>query len=421
MKKRVWILNHHANDDFAIGGGRHYYFAKYLKRLGYEPTIFCSNAVHGKNTTYFDNQALWQEHISEEIDIPFVFIKGTPYANNGKARVRCMCDYYRNVVKAAGQYAEEKGKPDVIYASSVHPLALAAGIKIAKKFKVKCICEVRDLWPESFVAYGLIPANHPVTKMLYKGEKWLYKKADRLIFTMAGGAKYIADKGWDKQSGGPIDLSKVYHINNGVDLELFDYNKNNFICEDEELSDDKVFKLVYCGSLRKVNDLQPLMDAARAIKNKGYSDIKLLVYGDGDRKQTYEEFCTENGLDNVIFKGKVNRKFIPNILSRGDVCIVDGGKDDGIGRYGMSQNKTFDYLASGKPIINPRPSSYDIIKEHDCGITIENNSEEIESWILKLHDSPELCKQLGNKARQVGEEYDFSNLARKLSNIIEAI
>ena len=79
--------------------------------------------------------------------------------------------------------------------------------------------------------------------MLYILEKWIYKSADSIIFSMEGGKDYIIEKGWDAGHGGPVDLKKVYHINNGVDSELFDYNKNHYVIEDKDLCNSDVLRL----------------------------------------------------------------------------------------------------------------------------------------------------------------------------------
>ena len=95
------------------------------------------------------NKKQVQEYIKNQLQEDQ--IKARKYQGNGKQRVLNMVDFYRNVKKAAVEFAKKNAKPDIIYASSVHPLALVAGIQLAKKFGVKCICEVRDLWPESIV------------------------------------------------------------------------------------------------------------------------------------------------------------------------------------------------------------------------------------------------------------------------------
>ena len=45
-----------------------------------------------------------------------------------------------------------------------------------RNLKIPCICEVRDLWPESIAAYGALKRNSLVAKILYQGEKWICKK-----------------------------------------------------------------------------------------------------------------------------------------------------------------------------------------------------------------------------------------------------
>lgn len=81
---------------------------------------------------------------------------------------------------------------------------MVAGIQIAKRLGVPCICEVRDLWPESLVAYGIIGRHNPITKLLYQGEKWIYKQANAIIMTWEGGKDYIIEKGWNTE----IDIGK---------------------------------------------------------------------------------------------------------------------------------------------------------------------------------------------------------------------
>ena len=69
--------------------------------------------------------------MAEEIGVPFVFVQARTYTGNGKQRILNMMDFYRNVKKVASEYAAKHGKPDIIYASTVHPLTLVAGIHLA--------------------------------------------------------------------------------------------------------------------------------------------------------------------------------------------------------------------------------------------------------------------------------------------------
>lgn len=413
MKKNVWIMNHYAGSMFFDKGGRHYNFAKYLRRAGYEPVIFCANSKHGQQKLFFENNALYHERIAEEIATPFVFVKARTYQGNGKQRVLNMIDFYRNVKKTAKLYAKEHGTPDIIYASSVHPLTLVAGIQLAKHFGVKCICEVRDLWPESIVAYSTkFTKSNSVIKLLYLGEKWIYTHADDVVFTMEGAYDYIVEQGWEKK----IPRSKVHYINNGVDLEAFQYNREHFQVDDPDLQNPDVFKVVYTGSIRKVNNLGALLDAARLVTNP---KVKFLIWGDGDERPALEQRVIDEKIDNVVFKGKVEKKYIPHIVSQADFNFAHNTPSP-LFRFGISFNKIFDYFAAGKPILTDFPCPYNPVIEANAGCAVENaTSGEVAQVIekmaaLKEKEYLEFC----SNALHAAEVYDFKNLTKKLIEII---
>src|SRR5690625_3160239 len=287
MKKNVWIMNHYAHGTFFNKGGRHYGFAENLKKNGYIPTIFCASTRHNINSTVTIENGKYKTKSTN--GIPYVFVKTKPYNNNGFERIKNMYSFYKNLFPVTKEYSKIHGKPDVILASSVHPLTLVAGIKIAKKFGVPCICEVRDLWPESIVAYGNLKRNSFLAKVLYSGEKWIYKKADSIIMTWEGGIDYIRNQGWDKT----IDLSKINHISNGVVIDTFDKNSEEYKINDSDL-DNKEFKnLIYTGSIRKVNNLGLLLDTAKIIQNKKIENIRFLIYGSGDECEMLKKRCEE--------------------------------------------------------------------------------------------------------------------------------
>jgi len=395
-------------------------FAKNLMEYGYKTIVFCANTRHNSQDIIDIQNSKFVEIITE--DIPYIFIKTSTYKNNGYSRVKNMVDFYKNLFPVAKEIAKIYGKPDIILASSVHPLTLVAGIKIARKYNIPCICEVRDLWPETLVAYGGLNKNNIIVKLLYSGEKWIYKNANMLIFTMEGGKQYIIDKGWDKENGGPIDISKVYHINNGVDLELFDYNKKHYTVDDDDLNNGNCFKVVYTGSIRKANNLEIVINAAKYIKAVSKKDIKFLIYGDGNEREYLQKKCLIENIDNVVFKGKVNKKNIPYIVSKSDLNILNYSYHD-IWKYGGSQNKIFEYLAAGKPVISTIKMGYDILEKFGAGISLNNQSpENIGENILKIYHLPEekynnLCKN----ARRAAQNYDFKVLTKKLVNLISRL
>lgn len=415
MKKNIWIWNHYATNMFKDQAGRHYWFAENLIKHGYSPTIFCASTIHNSDENIDTGN---YKYISEETnDIPFVFVKTPEYNGNGKKRITNMIYFYRNIFTVATKYAIENGKPDVILASSVHPLTLIAGIKIAKKFGVPCICEVRDLWPESIVAYGALKRNSAIAKLLYQGEKWIYKKADSIIMTWEGGREYILDQGWDKH----IDDKKVKHISNGIVIDTFDNNGEEYEIVDSDLDNKDYKNVVYAGSIRKVNNLGMLLDAAKIVQKQERKGIRFLIYGSGDESEILKKRCREENIGNVIFKGHVEKKYVPSILKKSYINILHNSSTS-LDKYGQSQNKFFEYLAAGKCIVQTYSTGYSICEKFNCGISAPvQNAEEIAKAVIEATSDEKSNIERGSNARAASLNYDFRKLTKDLIQVIESV
>ena len=109
-----------------------------------------------------------------------------------------------------------------------------------------------------------------------------------------------------------------------MDIDEFNNNKVINVFKDVDLDDDSVFKVVYTGSMGIANSLNYLIQAAELIQNEGHKDIKFILFGDGYQKKELEKYVENNNINNVIFKGKVEKKYIPNILSKSNLNVFTG-------------------------------------------------------------------------------------------------
>lgn len=417
-KKHIWIFHHYATPPNMSGLTRAYDFSKQLIKGGYKCTVFSSAYLHYSGKNVINDKSLLKGIAYNNVS--FIFIKTLQYKNSKTLRILNMLSYYYNLFKAAKKVDVKCGKPDVIIGSSAHPLAALAAIKLGKQYGCQAIVEVRDLWPESFVAYDVCKKNNPLLRLFYASERWLYKKADKLIFTMEGGRDYIIEKGWDLGNGGPIDINKVHHINNGVDLISHDYNVIHNPYTDKDLDNPDIFKVVYAGSIRKANNVGLLVDAAEYIQQRGVKNVKLFIFGDGGERARLKLACIEKGIKNVVFKGRVDKKFIPSILNKSNLNILNYSSH-AIWKYGGSQNKLFEYLASGKPVLSTISMGYDIISKYDAGVSLDTQSPaSIGEAIINIMELDcDRVQEMSANARKAATEYDFKVLTNKLIDIIE--
>ena len=417
-KKNIWFFHHYAVLPSMSGQIRPFNFGTLLKKYGYEVTVFAASYLHHAEINLIEDKRKFLK--SSEIDVPFVFINTPSSAKGLLARIMNMLAYFFGVMTVSDQIAGKYGKPDVIIASSPHPLAMIAGIRVAKHYNIPCICEIRDLWPEAIFTFGKLKKTSLIGKLLVIGEHWIYRKADALIFTKEGDTDYLLEREWTKEQGGDIDLAKCHYINNGVNLYAFLRAIDEHPLNDPDLLADK-FNVVYVGSIRPVNDLEKLIDAACLLKDR--ADIQFLVYGDGNRKDMLQRRIVEEGLSHVKMKGHVDRKFIPHILSKSSVNILNYSDSKYNWTRGNSSNKLFEYMASGKPIISNVKMGYCLLEKYQCGISLETSSAvAFAEAILKVRNlSQEQYSIMGQNARAGAADFDYEELTKKLVRVIESV
>jgi len=404
---KIWFINHYAVPPQYYPLARPSLFAKSLIKMGHDVTIIAASTVHNSASK---NLIETKERVREENfdGIPYVLINCTPYQGNGLKRVANILEFAYKLPKVLNRLP----KPDAIIATSFDPISCYAGVKYAKRFGIKCIAEIADLWPETLVAYGGLSRKNPIVKYLKNVEKRIYTQADRIVFTMQGAYDYIIEQGWEEV----VQRSKVRFINNGIDLEQFDYNREHFHIEDEDLKSTDIFKVIYTGSIRKVNNVGKLLDVAKLINNQR---IRFLIWGDGDELSQLEERIVEENITNVLIKGRVDKKYIPYITSSADLNIIHNNPST-LFRFGISFNKMFDYFASGIPTVSNIECGYDLLEKYHCGITVKGGSAEtLAEGILKFYNMPKeeydtYCKN----ALRAAQDFDFKVLTDKLEKVI---
>ena len=364
-KPMIWIVSYFAGCPSYCPRIPDYSLAKYLREHGYDALVFAGSALHNTEINFISDGSVCREQMVD--GVPFVYIHTRSY--KGKlGESLSFADFYFNMMTCYKRFE----KPDLIIAAMPQPFACLAGYRISKKYHIPYITSIVDLWPLSIVEYADFSEYNPVIQAMYAYEKWLYEKSDELVFTWEGAYDYIVDKGWDKE----IPRSKFHYINIGVDLKEFYRNMEQYQIDDPMLHDDK-FRVMYCGSVRTANDIGTVVSCAKRLKEDGYGDkVRFLIYGDGPDREILERRCEKEGILNVVFKGKIEKKYVPYVLSRSNLNVLNL-KPAKTQKYGNSSNKLFEYMAAGNPVIaNIDEGKYPIITKYGCGKIVQSGSVE---------------------------------------------
>lgn len=401
----IWIICHYAQQPPYNTMLRYHNWGKELIKRGCRVTILAASTVH--NTDIDVEKKIGSPEVICE-GIQYYYIKTPKYSGNGRKRMENMLTFCFGLSK----YAKKKLKPDIIITCEAYTYPF---VKHYFK-KVPIITDTVDLWPESIIEYADFSKKNPIIKILYRLERMAYLKSEALIFSMEGGRDYLQEQKYASE----INFQKVFHINMGCDLNEYDKNRE-FLQETLEW-DIKKINIVYCGSIRQANQVKQICDAAEELLNRGIKNVAIQIYGNGDELEILKRYIKEKNIYNVKFYGRIEKEKIPYILSNATANILTY-KQVRLMKYGGSQSKLFDYLASGRPIICNAKFGYNLITRHDCGLVTENQTPEAFADTIQefCNMSGKRLAEMGRNSRKTAETYDQPILANKLCEVIHYV
>lgn len=399
----IWIINEYSGSQYHGMEFRHYYLGREFIKLGHKVTIISASYSH-----LFRNTPKVKKYFTlEEIDgIKYLWIKVPKYKKStDKKRVLKWIMFSLSLFFLP---FNKLSRPDVIILSPMATFPVFPSYILAKRFKAKFVFEVKDIWPLTLIEIGGYSSKHPVIKIMRWLELFALRRADVIVSVLPNYGEYLKDNG--------INRDFVY-IPNGIDLEELknvedlDENIKKLIPKDK-------FIVGYVGTVGIANALDVLIKAANILRD--YKDIAFVVVGDGSEKENLIKMVEEMSLDNVIFIPSIPKRQVQSILDLFDVCYI-GLKKERIFKYGVSPNKIFDYMYSGKPIIHAISTEKEIVNIANCGISVEaENPELIAEAIIKLKNMyVESRISMGlNGKEYVINNHSYGILAKKFLEVL---
>jgi glycosyltransferase involved in cell wall biosynthesis len=400
-KKKILVLYQYFRHPGEPGGTRFYWLAKKMMDEGYDVTVLTQ-----KNSFNDENKnAPFHERVLVD-GITVVYIKNA-YANSFSYFKRVSS--YLKFMFFSLYYAWKEKDVDLVLASST-PITIGIPAIILYWFKRKpFIFEIRDLWPEIPVQMGAIK-NKLLITFLRKLEAYLYRKSVHVVALSPGQKEGVE---WY------VPGEKVTVISNMAKIDKFwDREKNWAFAEKLGLRRD-TFKVVHFGTMGAMNGLDNVVDTAKLIKEKGITDIELILVGSGGHKEKFKKRQKEEQLDSLIILDRMAMSDISELVNLSDVSYV-GIKPVKIVETN-SANKFFDSLSAGKPLIlNYGGWMADIINENQCGIRIHpTDPQAFLDAILTLKADPQRCQSMGLSSRKLAEtRFDKSILTQQYADLI---
>jgi colanic acid biosynthesis glycosyl transferase WcaI len=386
------------------GGVRHWQHTRALARAGHDVTVVTSYVQHKERTIPERYRGRRMVHdVEDGIDV------WRTYSTPGYGRdLRSRISSYGTFAWWSALAGLRSPRPDVVVASSPSLPSAAAAAALARARRARFVLEVRDLFPDSAIAMGLLtdPRIIAVSRRL---ERFCYARADRIVALTEGIRDGIVARG--------VPAGKVELITNGVDLEI---GADAAPTRAAPVPDD-AFVAMYVGAHGTYSSLGTVLDAADRLR--GDRDTRVVLVGGGDRKPALVEEARDRGLANVAFVDPVPKREVPAWLARADACLLP--YQDNHLFAGALPNKAFDYLGAGRPIIAAAPAGEltRMVERAACGVAVPpEDGDALAGAIRTLAADRGEARRMGERGRAYAlEHYDRARLAARFVALVESV
>lgn len=348
----ILYFHQHFTTPKGASGIRSYENARRLVEDGHQVTMVCGSADRGATGLDGPFEGGRREGNVDGIHV----IEFDLSYSNSDGFLKRTGTFLRFALKSIGLALTRKY--DLLFATTTPLTAALPGI-FAKWLRRKpFVFEVRDLWPELPREMGVI--TNPVVLWAMGILEWMaYHSADRLVALSPGIAEGIERRG--------IARDRIVMVPNGCDIALFESadepQRPAGVAQGDLLA-------IFAGAHGLANGLDSVLDAAAVLKQRGRSDIRIVLVGNGMLKPKLETRASAEGLDNVIFLDPVPKADLVRLFAGADIGIQSLANVPAF-YYGTSPNKFFDYVAAGLPVLNNYPGWVaEMIEEEGAGFAV---------------------------------------------------
>jgi glycosyltransferase involved in cell wall biosynthesis len=384
------------------GGVRHWQHTQALARAGHRVSVVTSYVQHKERTVpeRYRGRRIVHE-VEDGIDV------WRTYSTPGYGRdLRSRLASYGTFAWWSALAGLRAPRPDVVVASSPSLPSAAAAAALARVRGARFLLEVRDLWPDSAIAMGLVRDRRTIA-LARALERFCYSRADRIV-ALTEGIR-------DGMIGQGVSPARITLITNGVDLEI-----GNGASPAPAPVPDGAFVAMYVGAHGTYSSLETVLEAASRLSDA--PEVRLVLVGNGDRKPALVEEARRRGLGNVAFVDPVPKREVPAWLARADACLLP--YQDRALFAGALPNKTFDYLGAGRPIVAAAPPGEltRLVERASCGIAVPpEDGAALAGAIRALAADRQAARRMGERGRRHAlEHYDRAALAARFVATVES-
>ena len=293
--------------------------------------------------------------------VDFEWYRLPSYDGNGARRAANIVTFATLLRARSGALAREF-RPDIVVASSTHPLDIYGARSIARRSGARLVFEVHDLWPLTPIELGGVSPRNPFIMAMDRAERYACRHADLVVSILPAADDYLVTRG--------LDRARYVHIPNGISLGELG-GRRGAPAGRARRADRLAARCGHASSWdTRAASAWPTRSttSSSALALVPGERVAALVWGDGPDRAALEERIAREGIANVHLLGRIPKPAVGSALAACDAAFL-GWKRLGIYRYGVSPNKLWDYMAAGRPIVHATSAPGDPVAACGCGVS----------------------------------------------------
>jgi len=315
------------------------------------------------------------------------------YAAPNRGFWRRSLNYVSFALSSLFQGLRHAGRADLVIATSPQFLVGVSGWIASRKLGVPFVFEVRDLWPDSIAALGVLREGL-ILQSLRRIEMLLYRQASCIVGVAHSTRSELIARG--------VDPDKIVIIPNGADRQVFRaMEKYNGIRE--HLGLGRKFVVSYVGTHGLAHGLETVLDCADDLRD--HEDIAFLFVGDGAEKDRLVARAQNLRLPNVHFMGVQPREEIPSYIATSDVSLVPLRRKELFQK--VLPSKMFEIMGCARPVIlGVEGEARAAVEASGGGVCVTpEDPAAMRRAILDLYEDPERAERLGQRGREYVQQH----------------
>ncbi len=254
-------------------------------------------------------------------------------------------------------------QPDLVYERSAW--MSNGSVEALSNFNIKHVVEINAPFEEEVKSFE--KAHSFLASTGKKKLKHLLQAANLVLPITSSLQEYLI-KRYD------LNSNKCLVIPNAIEYSEIQINESRVAAINKQFNLSEVTVLGFVGSIFPYHGVDRLI---RGVAKLNYTDISLLIVGDGYLIPTLKKLAEELGISRrVHFTGSVPKEDIYNYISAMDILTLPNTE------WYCSPVKLFEYGAFGKTILAVNEAGVTDVMSTDEGLLFENNDSAFQDALL---------------------------------------